>query len=160
MNKEQLVACIVTALARDLAIAERAAQTAYEAATHEENIAENKYDTLGLEASYLATGQARRMAEIRQALTRLKDMPVRDHQSDLGIQVGDYVELETPDGSLRCLFLAPDAAGLSVRDQERSVTVITPNAPLGRALLRQAEGEEIDVQVAGRLQRYWIVRAC
>ena len=58
------------------------------------------------------------------------------------------------------MFLAPDAAGLSVYAQDRSVTVITANAPLGRALLRQAEGEEIDVSVAGKLQRYCILRAC
>ena len=31
--------------------------------THEENIAENKYDTLGLEAAYLAQGQAQRVNE-------------------------------------------------------------------------------------------------
>ena len=37
-----------------LELLQRAAQTAYEAATHAENIAENKYDTLGLEASYLS----------------------------------------------------------------------------------------------------------
>jgi len=38
---------------------------AHETATHEENIAENKYVTLGLEAAYLATGQARRAEAIR-----------------------------------------------------------------------------------------------
>ncbi|MDV3444086.1 transcription elongation factor GreAB, partial [Pseudomonas otitidis] len=36
-------------LADDLQLLQRAAQTAYETATHEENIAENKYDTLGLD---------------------------------------------------------------------------------------------------------------
>ena len=60
MDKPHLLALIVATLAHDLDVLTRAAQTAYEAATAEENIAENKYDTLGLEASYLATGQARR----------------------------------------------------------------------------------------------------
>ena len=32
------------------------------------DIAENKYDTLGLEAAYLSTGQARRAEAIRQAM--------------------------------------------------------------------------------------------
>ena len=68
MNKTHLIAQIIAALEHDLDVVTRAAQSAYEAATAEENIAENKYDTLGLEASYLATGQARRSAEIRQAL--------------------------------------------------------------------------------------------
>lgn len=58
MNKTAVYQQMLEKLAIDLDVLQRAAQTAYEAATHEENIAENKYDTLGLEASYLATGQA------------------------------------------------------------------------------------------------------
>jgi hypothetical protein len=60
MHKPTVHQLILDKLRIDLDIAERAAQTAYETATHEENIAENKYDTLGLEASYLAAGQAKR----------------------------------------------------------------------------------------------------
>ncbi|KPC57834.1 Uncharacterized protein AC509_2176 [Pseudomonas amygdali pv. morsprunorum] len=52
MNKQDVLQSIIDKLEIDLDIAQRAAQTAYETATHEENIAENKYDTLGLEASY------------------------------------------------------------------------------------------------------------
>lgn len=48
MNKQDVLQRIVDKLNSDLDIAERAAQTAYETATHKENIAENKYDTLGL----------------------------------------------------------------------------------------------------------------
>ena len=55
MNKHAVLQLILEKLTVDLDIVQRAAQTAYETATHEENIAENKYDTLGLEASYLAT---------------------------------------------------------------------------------------------------------
>ena len=48
MNKHAVLQLILEKLTVDLDIAQRAAQTAYETATHEENIAENKYDTLGL----------------------------------------------------------------------------------------------------------------
>lgn len=159
MDKRQLHTVIVEALERDLAVAQRAAQTAYETATHEENIAENKYDTLGLEASYLATGQARRMAEIAQALSRLRSLPVIDHVPERGLQVGDYVELEDNDGQARALFIGPDAAGLVVQAEGRSVTVITPHAPLGKALLRQHAGDEVQLQVAGKPQCYVITQA-
>jgi transcription elongation GreA/GreB family factor len=160
MNKPELHQLIVAALEQDLAIAQRAAQTAYETATHEENIAENKYDTLGLEASYLATGQARRMAEIAHALKRLRELPVLNHQPVRGIQPGDYIELETPEGQTRALFLGPDAAGLVVTAQGRAVTVITPHAPLGRALVGKQAGEDISVAVAGKAQDYYIALVC
>ncbi|KPY50002.1 transcription elongation factor GreAB, partial [Pseudomonas savastanoi pv. savastanoi] len=45
MNKQDVLQSIIDKLEIDLDIAQRAAQTAYETATHEENIAENKYDT-------------------------------------------------------------------------------------------------------------------
>ncbi|MBF7141566.1 MULTISPECIES: GreA/GreB family elongation factor [Pseudomonas] len=159
MDKQALQRLIVEALERDLDVARRAAQTAYETATHEENIAENKYDTLGLEASYLATGQARRMSEIAQALTALRALPATRHCPDRGLQLGDYVVLENPDGHVRALFIGPDAAGLVVHTDNSPVTVITPRAPLGQALLGRQEGDEVQVQVAGKLQTYVVVEA-
>ena len=77
MNKHAVLQLILEKLAADLNVAQRAAQTAYETATHEENIAENKYDTLGLEASYLAAGQAKRVEEIRQSLVLCQNLSLR-----------------------------------------------------------------------------------
>ena len=68
MDKFSLQQQVLARLAEDLQQTEQAARVAHETATHEENIAENKYDTLGLEAAYLATGQARRAQAIREAM--------------------------------------------------------------------------------------------
>ena len=68
MDKLLLQQLVLKRLAEDLLQVEQAARVAHEAATHEENIAENKYDTLGLEAAYLAAGQTRRAEAIRQAM--------------------------------------------------------------------------------------------
>jgi hypothetical protein len=68
MDKFLLQQQVLERLAKDLLQAEEAARAAHKTATHEENIAKNKYDTLGLEAAYLATGQARRAEAIRQAM--------------------------------------------------------------------------------------------
>ena len=68
MDKFLLQQQVLERLAEDLLQAEQAVRAAHETATHEENIAENRYDTLGLEAAYLATGQARRAEAIRQAM--------------------------------------------------------------------------------------------
>ena len=61
MDKKTLLRLITEKLAAVLEVAVRAAQTAHETATHEENGAEKMYDTLGLEAAYLAAGQSRRV---------------------------------------------------------------------------------------------------
>ncbi|MCF5569640.1 transcription elongation factor GreAB, partial [Pseudomonas sp. PA-3-11C] len=105
MNKHAVLQLILEKLTVDLDIVRRAAQTAYETATHEENIAENKYDTLGLEASYLATGQARRVEEIKQSLVLCQQLQLRAYDDRRGIEIGTLVGLEDEDGRQQWLFL-------------------------------------------------------
>ncbi|MDH0304840.1 MULTISPECIES: GreA/GreB family elongation factor [unclassified Pseudomonas] len=157
MDKATLLQRIVTTLEQDMEVLRRAAQSAYEAATAEENIAENKYDTLGLEASYLATGQARRTAEIRQALLTYQQLVLRDYDPARGIQIGCLVTLEDEDGQRRQLFLGPEGAGLKVGEEDGLVTVITPRAPLGQQLLGKRVDDEVSLVVAGKAQVQFIV---
>ncbi|NWB69151.1 GreA/GreB family elongation factor [Pseudomonas sp. I8001] len=154
MNKHAVHQLVLDKLAVDLDIAQRAAQTAYETATHEENIAENKYDTLGLEASYLAAGQARRVEEIRQALTLCQNMQLRAYDDQRGIEVGALLGLADENDRQQWLFLAPDGAGLKVDMVGQPVTVITPRSPLGKSLLGKFEGDEVEILVGGARQQF------
>nr|WP_314481504.1 GreA/GreB family elongation factor [uncultured Pseudomonas sp.] len=153
MDKARLIAQIIAALEQDLDVLTRAAQTAYEAATAEENIAENKYDTLGLEASYLATGQARRSAEIRQALQTYRQLKLRDYDPQHGVQVSQLVTLEDAGGQCRRLIIGPEAAGLKIGLGDDTVTVITPRSPLGQQLM----GKQIDDEISLNAIRSTIV---
>ncbi|MHA7115196.1 GreA/GreB family elongation factor [Pseudomonas promysalinigenes] len=155
MNKATLLTCIVQTLENDMQVLRRAAQAAYEAATAEENIAENKYDTLGLEASYLATGQARRTAEIRQALLTYQQLLLRDYDDSLGVQVSNLVTLEDEQGEQRLLFLGPEAAGLKIGEGDEQVTVITSRSPLGQQLL----GKKVEDEVNLGAQVFFIIGA-
>ncbi len=160
MNKADLLTRIIDTLSFDLDVAQRAAQTAYETATAEENIAENKYDTLGLEASYLATGQARRMEEIRQARAAYQQLVLRDYDPSCGIQVSNLVTLEAEDGSCQRLFLGPEGAGLKIGQGSQLVTVITPRSPLGQGLIGKALDDEVTLVLGGRQQHFWVTAAC
>ncbi len=159
MNKHAVHQLVLEKLNADLGIAQRAAQTAYETATHEENIAENKYDTLGLEASYLAAGQAKRVEEIKQALTLCLNMPLRAYDDQRGIEVGALLGLEDENARQQWLLLAPDAAGLKVDVVGQPVTVITPRSPLGKSLLGKFEGDEVEILVAGARQLFTVTEA-
>ncbi|WP_106804744.1 GreA/GreB family elongation factor [Pseudomonas sp. S5D5] len=159
MNKHAVHQLVLEKLSVDLDITQRAAQTAYETATHEENIAENKYDTLGLEASYLAAGQAKRVEEIKQALALCQSMPLRAYDDQRGIEIGALLGLEDEHGRQQWLFLAPDAAGLKVDVVGQPVTVITPRSPLGKSLLHKFEGDEVEILVAGARQHFTVTEA-
>ncbi|MCH4873529.1 MULTISPECIES: GreA/GreB family elongation factor [Pseudomonas] len=159
MNKNAVYLLLLKKLEVDLDVLQRAAQTAYEAATDKENIAENKYDTLGLEASYLATGQARRVEEIRQALKNCQAMTQAPYDTAQGIQVGDLIRLEAVNGNEQWVFLAPDAAGLKLIQDDQTITVITPRAPLGAALLRKQPDDDVQINVGGTVQTFTVCDA-
>ena len=65
MNKAEIIQHIITRLSHDLDVLFNAARRAHEAATHEENIPDNKYETLALEASYVAQGQANEVGKCK-----------------------------------------------------------------------------------------------
>lgn len=160
MDKSQLHLLILDTLRADLANAERAALAAHEAATHEENIAENKYDTLGLEASYLAAGQARRVEELRQALSRWQNLVVRPFDEQRGIELTALVWLADAQGEEQCLFLGPDGAGMKIRLDNQEVRVISPRAPIGQSLPGLGPGDDVVVRVGDSVQSFEILRVC
>lgn len=158
MDKSLLQQLVLERLAENLLQAEQAALAAHETATHEENIAENKYDTLGLEAAYLATGQARRAEAIRQAMAHWRQFRPGAYDASKGIQLGALVCLADADGNEQQLFLGPAGGSMKLDTGAGLVQVISTDAPLGKALLGKCEGDEVSLQVAPRRQQFEVLQ--
>lgn len=158
MDKLVLRQQVLDQLADDLLQAEQAVRTAHEAATHEENIAENKYDTLGLEAAYLATGQARRAEAIRHAMTLWRQFRPLPYDASQGIQLGALVCLVDADDRQQQVFLGPDGGSMKLRCEAQLVQVVTSEAPLGRALLGRCEGDEVSIRIAATRHLFEVLR--
>ncbi len=157
MDKLWLQQQVLERLAEDLLQAEQAARVAHETATHEENIAENKYDTLGLEAAYLATGQARRAEAIRQAMARWRQFRPRPCDASQGIQLGALVCLVGADDRQQQFFLGPDGGSMQLVCGDQRVQVISSEAPLGGAMLGKCEGDEVSLQGAPSRQQFEVL---
>jgi len=149
---------VLERLAEDLLQAEAAARVAHETATHEENIAENKYDTLGLEAAYLATGQARRAEAIRQAMANWRQFRPPAYDASKGIQLGALVCLVDAEGNQQLLFLGPDGGSMKLVFGAQLVQVISSQAPLGKAILGKYEGDEVSMEIASIRQQFEVRR--
>lgn len=158
MDKFLLQQQVLERLAEDLLQTEQAARAAHESATHEENIAENKYDTLGLEAAYLATGQARRAEAIRQAMAHWRQFRPHPYDAHKGIQLGALVCLVDSDGKQQHLFLGPDGGSMKLTCGDQLVQVISSAAPLGMAMLGKCEGDEVSLQGAPVRQQFEVLR--
>jgi len=158
MDKSLLKQQVLERLAEDLLQAEQAARAAHETATHEENIAENKYDTLGLEAAYLATGQARRAEGIRQAIANWRPFRPLPYDASKGIQLGALVCLVDSDDRQQQLFLGPVGGSMTLTCGAQLVQVISSEAPLCRAMLGKCEGDAVSIQVAAIRQQWEVLR--
>ncbi|EDP57277.1 GreA/GreB family elongation factor [Vibrio sp. AND4] len=159
MNKFDLVQIIIQQLEDKLHVAHASTQSAIDAATDEETVPEHKYDTLALEASYLAHGQAMRVQESEEELRQYRVLVVRDFV-DAPISVGAYVELVDENDTEKAFFIGPCSGGLTVQWQGKEVFVLTPKSPLGCALIGREEGEEIDMNIGDNRACYEVVTVC
>jgi transcription elongation GreA/GreB family factor len=155
VNKRKVIATIIARLREDLALYHKAALAARAEATHEQSKAENKYDTRGLEASYLARGQSKQAAEIEQAIAQFEKLVPRDFGPTDPIDTGALVELQSS-REKTLYFIGPRAGGTEVIFEKREVLVITPESPLGTQLLGKKQGQKCRLEIAGEKQDYTI----
>ena len=157
MNKSLLLKQIVAALGESLEVLERAARASHNEATHESSRAESKYDTRGLEAAYLAGGQARQAREIMESMKLYSSLATRDFGTGDLIDLTAVVKLET-DGSPFLYFIGPKSGGVEVQFNGEEITVITPQSPLGRDLVGKKAGQSWTTKVGGSTVKYRIVK--
>ena len=147
MDKSSLLRLIIAHLDAELARYASSARAAHEEATHEQSKAENKYDTRGLEASYLARGQSRQAQETLEAREEFARMQPRTFSEDAPIDLGALVELTLePAGETARYFICPRAGGTEVEYEGQTLLVITPQSPLGRLLVGRKAGESVRLE--------------
>jgi transcription elongation GreA/GreB family factor len=128
-----------------------AANNAHKAATDDQSVAETQYDTLAIEQSYLAEGQSRRVDEIRYAIKRLQSIPLAALQKKPQINIGSVVQLEKDIDKQQWFFLAPAAGGYRCKlalQNTINIVVITPQSPIGAAMMGKVLDDEINIQIA------------
>lgn len=158
MNKSLLVEQIIAHLNEKITDAVNAAQAAHLAAIDDQSVAETQYDTLAIESAYLAEGQTRRIAQYKADIELMSNPRLLQQSFNrIGIDIGSLVSLEQENGDLKYVYLAPAGAGLELKVGSELVTVITPSAPIGVAMLGLTEGEEFNLTINQNTQTYYIL---
>ena len=156
IEKKRLIELIVKSIQSEIETLTRSAKAAHEAATHEESKAEDSHDTRGLEASYLAGAQQARIQSLLKVATYFQLFKARDFQSTDPISVGAGIDVKL-DGKVSSYFLAAQGGGVSVSVEGKPVQVITPQAPLGEALLGKCVGDRVEVESRKVEREYEII---
>jgi transcription elongation GreA/GreB family factor len=157
MNKRALLDKLVQHLSAEVEMMTQAALATHAEATDDENKAEDKYDTRGLEASYLAHGQSRAAEEAAQAVAQFRALPARDFTASDPISLGALVTVETR-GKPAYYFVGPRAGGTEIEADGKTVMVVTPQSPLGRQLVGKTEGAVLQLDVGGRKSEARVAR--
>ncbi|MEI9897134.1 MAG: hypothetical protein WDN28_25540 [Chthoniobacter sp.] len=142
MDKRAVIRMIVDQIGQDLHALITAAKATHAEATHEQNKPENKYDTRALEASYLAQGQSRQVAELERAKQEFESLSTAAALPDAPIDVGALLKLKQAKTETVYL-LGPRAGGMEITFEGTEITVITPHSPIGRELMGKAQGDSI-----------------
>ncbi len=158
-DKTALVRVIIANLETAIDSALAAANEARATATNKENAAENRYDTLGLEAAYLAHGQSDRVVQLGDALKAFQHLTLNP-DNHLEVTIGSLVSLEDEAGGQRVVFIGPAAGGQVVNFEGTRVTIVTQQSPLGRALSAAACDDEVSAEIAGKFVTYTITSIC
>ena len=156
MKKAELIKRIIARLTENLAILEKAARASHAEATHESSRAENKYDTRGLEAAYLAGGQARQAKEILDSIKVYETLTTKDFAPGEPIELTALVELDS-DATRSTYFIGPKSGGLEIVRRNKEIMVITPQSPLGQNLMGRKAGDRWQTKLGGATVKYHII---
>lgn len=145
--KSALKEALLAALDGEIAAALNAARQAQETASHEGNKPENQYDTLALEAAYLAHGQSERIRELQETRILIGQWPVPDFSEDDTIASGALIQLldtqsKSAQQNQRWLWIAP-VGGRQLVAEGRTIAVLSTQAPLAQTLKRLSIGDEV-----------------
>jgi len=94
--------------------------------------------------------------EIEKLLTMYRFLPVREFTDTDMICPSTLVELEF-NGSRAFYFIVPRGGGLVTRIDGQPVQVITPQSPIGEALLGRRVGDVVRVSVRESFREYRIL---
>jgi transcription elongation GreA/GreB family factor len=158
VDKHEIIRALAALIEAEIERATESANRTRQGAVHEEARPENDKDTRALEASYLARGQALRVVDLESLHERVQFMDVRAFSADdeIGLSALVLVESEDDDSEPRWYLLAPAGGGRRVEHAGVSIDVITPEAPLGRALIGRVRGDDLQLRIGARVRELHI----
>lgn len=154
--KDALLKELITRAKVELLKLEEAALAQKNFATDQEFKAESKYDTRALEASYLASAEAKRVEELRLEIQILEEVDVNASKKLGEISIGALAEL-LHKGQNRKYFLIPTAGGTLLNVEGEAVLVVSVFSPIGDAMMGLKVGEHFEIETPKETRDYQVI---
>lgn len=160
VDKQELLHQLLQHLQLDIDATLAAVNEAHALASHEQSKPENQYDTLALEAAYLAHGQSERIAELQRQMTLLNHFEFTSCDEESRIAIGALVCIKEHDNNKELqqwFWVLPIAGGVLLKVNELELRTITPEAPLAKKLLGNYVGDEIELNLGHKKKQFEVI---
>ncbi|MBT5925003.1 MAG: hypothetical protein HOH33_00125 [Verrucomicrobia bacterium] len=154
-DKSEIIKALLDVMESNLRRHFDANKSASDGATNVESRAETKWDTCGLEASYLARGHAIQFKQTAAQVDELRTMKARSFVGQV-IGIGALVEVEI-EGERMLFFLMHHGGGIELKLDMGVVTVITPESPVGTAMAGKGKGDQYPLKsgLTGKIKQVY-----
>ncbi|HYC01556.1 MAG TPA: GreA/GreB family elongation factor [Candidatus Limnocylindrales bacterium] len=149
IDKAGLLAALRARLEAQLAELIAAQKSVQAGAFHPENKQEHSKDTRAIESAYLARGLAERVESLQDGIAAVSLLKPRPFGAGDPVGVGAVVTIEDEDGAASQYLIAPAGAGEKLSAGGAAVLVVTPQSPLGSAMIGRRCGDGIEVELPG-----------
>ena len=151
--KDLILAELIGKMKHEMLQLESAAKANKEFATDQEFKAESKYDTRSLEASYLASAEAKRVEDLKLEIQMLEDIDLKYAEKSEEICIGSLIHLRFS-GQDRVYFLIPTSGGTLLQIAGQSILVVSVFSPLGDAVLGLKAGDQFEIETPKETRSY------
>ncbi|MGJ8690978.1 MAG: hypothetical protein ACSHW0_00705 [Thalassotalea sp.] len=167
-HKPQIIALVIKQLEAELFNTQTSAQQAHQAAVDDQSVAETQYDTLAIEAAYLAEGHSKRIVEIKAAIAQFQHQlnapeftdPLLSETKHQQVKQNSLVEIINDDEQRQLLFVGVTAGGKKISLLAESITVITLASPLGKAIKNKSLDDDFSFQAGNKTRSGYIAELC
>ena len=144
LDKAKLLQAVIDGVEETLRRMDSGYAAARQATLDAPHVMKSKREVTGIEASYLANGLAQNIQEREHELRTLRNLHLPEAPSRVAL--GCVVGVGPLEGPVEHLyFLLPVCGGMEVplEDGGQTVRILTPGAPVARALLGKRLGEDV-----------------
>jgi transcription elongation GreA/GreB family factor len=158
MTKQKLLQNVIEELRREIKSAEQSFAATKKAAIEAPGAMQSHSDTTKFQMNQLTAEIQKSIYEKNLAIGILQSMANSNlpHNSEK-VEVGSLVETLNEYKEHEFYFILPVGGGIKIVDNSKTISVITPQAPLAAALIGKREKDVVKLQIGNRQRGLTII---
>jgi transcription elongation GreA/GreB family factor len=153
MNKSELLQKVIDVLQKNIEGVERRAQTATQASIDAPGAMQSHSDTTKSQMGQIANALQKSLSEQQLAMSALQTMISMSRPSEAKfVEEGSLVEVTDGGSENEFYLILPAGGGIEIEDRERTILIVTPQAPIAITLMGMRQGESVEFRI-NRLAR-------